>query len=173
MLPKRPDWANVRPPIHSTLKFSKWIMFTVEKNFVQTVRAVEHSLGFSDSLPGLAPWDNGNPLNVTQSIATTATLSSFLDSEVCKVLQEAVPIILQIAFELNINLVFEQDGLGSFLSTRRSLVTTYVLNSTQRVDYDLSLYYSFMDVSWQYNNPSNPADAANGPQGYDNHLYYS
>jgi len=30
-----------------------------------------------------------------------------------------------------------------------------------------------MDVSWQYNNPANPADAAIGPQGYDNHLYYS
>ena len=79
-------------------------------------------------------------MNVTQAIANTATLSSFLTSEVCKVLQEAVPMILQIALELDINLDFEQDGLGSFLSTRRSLVTTCVLTSkfisTQRVDYD-------------------------------------
>lgn len=30
-----------------------------------------------------------------------------------------------------------------------------------------------MDVNWQYNNPSNPADAKDGPQAYDNHLYYS
>jgi len=127
-----------------------------EKNFVETVRAVEHSLGIPDSLPGLIPIsDNGNPSNATQAIAITATLSSSLASEVCKVLEEAVPIILQIALELEINLVFEQDGLGSFLSTRRSLVTT------------------FMDIIWQYNNPSNPADAANGPQGYDDHLYYS
>jgi hypothetical protein len=29
-----------------------------------------------------------------------------------------------------------------------------------------------MDVNWQYNNPANPAAAANGPQLYDNHLYY-
>jgi hypothetical protein len=29
-----------------------------------------------------------------------------------------------------------------------------------------------MDVNWQYNNPANPADAAIGPQVYDNHLYY-
>lgn len=29
-----------------------------------------------------------------------------------------------------------------------------------------------MDINWQYNSPSNPADAAIGPQGYDNHLYY-
>lgn len=32
---------------------------------------------------------------------------------------------------------------------------------------------SFMDMNWQYNNPSNPADAKDGPQAYDNHLYYS
>jgi glucan endo-1,6-beta-glucosidase len=32
---------------------------------------------------------------------------------------------------------------------------------------------SFMDIGWQYNEPSNPADAALGPQAYDNHLYYS
>jgi hypothetical protein len=32
---------------------------------------------------------------------------------------------------------------------------------------------NFMDVNWQQNNPPNPADAAIGPQGYDNHLYYS
>jgi hypothetical protein len=31
---------------------------------------------------------------------------------------------------------------------------------------------SFMDVNWQHNNPANPAAAAIGPQGYDNHLYY-
>lgn len=30
-----------------------------------------------------------------------------------------------------------------------------------------------MDINWQNNNPPNPADAAIGPQGYDNHLYYS
>jgi hypothetical protein len=127
-----------------------------EKNFVQTVRAVEHSLGMSNSLPGLIPiWENGNPLNATQSIATTASLSLFFTSEVCKVLQEAVPIIVQIALDLGINLAFEQGGLGSSLSSRRPLVT------------------NFMDINWQYNNPSNPADAANGPQGYDNHLYYS
>ena len=26
---------------------------------------------------------------------------------------------------------------------------------------------------WQYNDPPNPADAADGPQIYDSHLYYS
>ena len=35
------------------------------------------------------------------------------------------------------------------------------------------LSHSFMDVSWQSGNRSNPADAKDGPQTYDNHLYYS
>lgn len=30
-----------------------------------------------------------------------------------------------------------------------------------------------MDINWQYNSPPNPAEAAIGPQAYDNHLYYS
>jgi hypothetical protein len=29
-----------------------------------------------------------------------------------------------------------------------------------------------MDIIWQYNRPSNPANAAIGPQRYDHHLYY-
>jgi hypothetical protein len=102
---------------------------------------VEHSLGISDPLSDLIPnFDNGNPLNATQAIATTATLSSILSPDVCKVLQEAAPIILQIALDLGINLAFEQDGLGSFLSTRRPLVTAYVLNSslTQRVWHNIT-----------------------------------
>ncbi|KAJ7500884.1 glycoside hydrolase family 5 protein [Mycena galericulata] len=35
------------------------------------------------------------------------------------------------------------------------------------------LITNFMDVDWQYNNPPNPSNASIGPQGYDNHLYYS
>ncbi|KAJ7355770.1 glycoside hydrolase family 5 protein [Mycena albidolilacea] len=34
------------------------------------------------------------------------------------------------------------------------------------------LVTNFMDINWQWNSPSNPADASIGPQGYDNHLYY-
>jgi len=32
---------------------------------------------------------------------------------------------------------------------------------------------NFMDALWQFNGTINPADAANGPQAYDHHLYYS
>lgn len=30
-----------------------------------------------------------------------------------------------------------------------------------------------MDINWQHHNPANPADAARGPQAYDDHLYYA
>lgn len=30
-----------------------------------------------------------------------------------------------------------------------------------------------MDVSWQYNIPTNAADGADGPASYDDHLYYA
>ena len=109
--------------LHSGLvQICKWIIDY--KNFVQTVRAVEYSLGISDPLSGfILTSDN---LNATQAIATT---SSFLGSELSKVLEQSFPIILQIASDLDINLAFEQDGLESSLSTRRPLVTKYVLNS--------------------------------------------
>ncbi|KAF8601197.1 glycoside hydrolase [Ceratobasidium sp. AG-I] len=32
---------------------------------------------------------------------------------------------------------------------------------------------AFMNKDWQFNNPANPADAADGPQLYDSHLYFS
>ncbi|KEP49177.1 glycoside hydrolase family 5 protein [Rhizoctonia solani 123E] len=46
-------------------------------------------------------------------------------------------------------------GISTTLADRSCLMTT------------------FMSKDWQYNNPPNPADAANGPQLYDAHLYFS
>ena len=111
------------------------------------MRAVEHSLGIPDSLPGQSWTVNlGNALNATQALATTAALSTILSSEVCKVLQEAIPIILQIALILNINLAFGQDGLGPSLCTRWSLVSRCGLNSkfvsTRCVD------HAYLTASW-------------------------
>ena len=103
---------------------------------------MEASLGISESFPELhsALINTGTPSNVTQSLATAATLSSFLTSEICQVLQDAIPIILQIALDLNINVDFEHGGLWSLLSTKRQLVTRCGLNSgfvsTCRVDRD-------------------------------------
>lgn len=70
------------------------------------------------------------------------TTATGLTSEIRQVLQDAVPIIVKIALDLNINVAFGQDGLGSLLSARKPLVTTYDFNeqfvSTRPVDDDFT-----------------------------------
>jgi len=122
-------------------------------NFVQTVRAVELALGIP--VPGITHAPSSSAGNVTTALSGTSTLSSIFNAEVRQVLLDAVPILVQVSEQLNLNTVFSQNGLGSRLRARQPLVTT------------------FMDINWQFDNPSNPAAAAIGPQGYDNHLYYS
>ncbi|OCB87636.1 glycoside hydrolase family 5 protein [Sanghuangporus baumii] len=121
-----------------------------QKNFVKVVRAVETLLDVenldSTAPEGLLESLLGNTLNVTQSLLGGQSYGGTLG----KVLTDAAPIFVQVASEL---------GIGSILTgglpSRTPLVTM------------------FMDINWQFNDPSNPADAARGPQVYDNHLYYS
>ncbi|KIM44396.1 glycoside hydrolase family 5 protein [Hebeloma cylindrosporum] len=127
-----------------------------QKNFVQTVRAVEISLGIpvpdlnSPALPRLRDANN-----VTSAFAIVANSSSVFSSEVLQVLVDAAPVFEQVARQLTLNTDFALGGLRCHLSRRRTLIT------------------NFMDSSWQHNNPSNPADAAIGPQAYDIHFYYA
>lgn len=69
---------------------------------------------------------------------------------------------MEITLGLKFNIVFDQNGLRSRLASRSPLVVKYGLNSefVSALYIDHEWFYSFMDVSWQYNNPSNPADAA-------------
>jgi hypothetical protein len=125
-----------------------------DKDFVEVVRAVELSLGIP--VAGISPFDGfSSASNVTSALSTATTLSSIFNSEVLQVLRDTIPVLAEVAEQLSLNTVFDQGGLRSLLSKRTELVTT------------------FMDINWQYNDPANPADAAIGPQGYDNHLYYS
>ena len=100
----------------------------VDKDFVQTMRAVEHSLGIPNSFPGLSSDNSGTYTNVTEAIATTARSSS-LTPEIRQVLEDAIPIITEVALELKINLVFEQNDLRSRLARESLLVAKYELNS--------------------------------------------
>ncbi|KAF9529005.1 glycoside hydrolase family 5 protein [Crepidotus variabilis] len=138
------------------------------KNFVQTIRAVELSLGIpiqgsgfdvpnlkinSDS-GSLFNADTIASLNATGALSKGATsLREIFTPEVISVLEETVPTLLQVATQLKMNLAV--GALGSYWERRQPLIA------------------NMMDVNWQYNSPSNPADAAIGPQAYDNHLYYS
>lgn len=125
-----------------------------QKNFVQVIRAVELTLGIPP-VSGEVPPILASQVNVSSALSAAATLQNIFNPEVCKVLKDAAPIFAQVAQQLILNTRFELGGLRSILQQRTALVT------------------NFMDIGWQYNNPSNPADAAIGPQIYDNHLYYS
>ena len=111
----------------------------VNKDFVQTMRAVEHSLGIPNSYPGLISDNTGTSMNVTAAIATTARSSS-LTSEIRQALEEAIPIFTEIALGLKVNIVFDQNGLRSRLAGGSPLVAKYGLNSeffsAHRVDHD-------------------------------------
>jgi len=122
-----------------------------QKNFVQVVRGVELALGIS--VPGFESQFNSLPIsvNLTAALAAIGTKKIF-NTEVASVLTDATPTILKIA---------SQFGLSSILNFSRKPVATSLLST------------NFMDINWQHNNPSNPADATIGPQIYDNHLYYS
>ncbi|KIK98196.1 glycoside hydrolase family 5 protein [Paxillus rubicundulus Ve08.2h10] len=122
-----------------------------QQNFVQTVRAVELVLGVSVPDMSLGFSASASTSNFTAALGTASTASVF-NSEVQSVLKDAIPILLEIGNQcgLEVALTFAP------FKTSRPPITT-----------------NFMDVNWQYNNPPNPADAAIGPQGYDNHLYYS
>ncbi|KIK57091.1 glycoside hydrolase family 5 protein [Collybiopsis luxurians FD-317 M1] len=124
-----------------------------QKNFVAVMRAVETALGVQD-----ADLHFGFGLQITNlfSNATQAIMDlcsendSLFHSDVLIALQDAAIILAQIAFD---------SSTGFDIGTSCQEQTPLVAN--------------FMDVNWQYNDPPNPADAANGPQAYDNHLYYS
>ncbi|EKM81573.1 hypothetical protein AGABI1DRAFT_118685 [Agaricus bisporus var. burnettii JB137-S8] len=123
-----------------------------QKHFVEVIRAVELALGIS--VPGFEDEFGRLPssTNFTESIRAVANQVDF-DDEVISVIQEAVPMTLRIADQLGISAIL---NFSRNPNARRELLST-----------------NFMDINWQHNNPSNPADAAIGPQVYDNHLYYS
>jgi hypothetical protein len=125
---------------------------TFQKNFVEVIRAVELTLGIfvpssRFSLSVSASVSN----NFTAALSATSSATIF-STEVQAALLDAVPILLEIGVACGLQTIFEASPFGKF---RDSLVA------------------NFMDVNWQYDNPSNPADVAIGPQAYDNHLYYS
>ncbi|KZT69273.1 glycoside hydrolase family 5 protein [Daedalea quercina L-15889] len=124
---------------------------TFQKNFVDTVRAVELILGIP--VQGLSLDTQITTSNFTEALGQVANASTVFNADVRAALAAAAPILAELAAQLSVPALLDVD-LGSGVD-RTSLVTT------------------FMDINWQYDDPPNPADAAIGPQGYDNHLYYN
>lgn len=121
-----------------------------QKNFVQAVRAVEKLLGIESpnniSSGGIGALVS-NALNVTSSLLG----GSSYGGAVGQALVDAAPMLAEVAAEIGIGNLLNGGGHAS-----RTLLMT-----------------AFMDINWQFNSPPNPADAIDGPQFYDNHLYYS
>ncbi|KAN0088223.1 glycoside hydrolase family 5 protein [Tylopilus felleus] len=119
-----------------------------QTNFVKTVRAVELALGIP--VPEMTSNISISSTNFTAALGDICS-SSLFNTQVVEAITDAIPILMGIAIEYDL----QEYLFWPFPSDQSSLVTT------------------FMDINWQYNNPPNPANAAIGPQGYDNHLYYS
>ncbi|KZT58409.1 glycoside hydrolase family 5 protein [Calocera cornea HHB12733] len=122
-----------------------------QQDFVVAVRAVEVALGIVCDV----------------SILTNTTL--WEDPIVTNGLAAAIPIILELTLELGLELPL----LESFLPPLNFGSLSQLLNGRAAE----CLATNFMNRDWQYSNdPSdpvvNPADAAKGPQVYDNHLYF-
>jgi len=124
---------------------------TFQKNFVATVRAVELVLGID--VPFMTLDVSASVSNNFTAALSAACSSTIFTPEVQSALADAVPILLEIGVQYELQTILEE---SSFRKQSNSPLMT-----------------NFMDMNWQYNNNSNPADAADGPQAYDNHLYYS
>ncbi|KAG1908090.1 glycoside hydrolase family 5 protein [Suillus fuscotomentosus] len=125
---------------------------TFQENFVQTVRAVELTLGISVPSSNLSVSVSASVSNNFTAALNETSSATIFPAEVQAALSEAVPIIMGIGATHGLQTIFEA---SPFKQSGTPLVT------------------NFMDMNWQYNNPSNPADVAIGPQAYDDHLYYS
>ncbi|THH28373.1 hypothetical protein EUX98_g5821 [Antrodiella citrinella] len=123
---------------------------SVQMNFVKTVRAVELALGIP--VPGAKLSADIATSNFTEaiSIAANSSTGDIFTPDVKAALLDAASILVEVSLQLEMG-----SDLSTLLHSKEPLVT------------------SFMDINWQFNNPANPAAAAIGPQGYDNHLYYS
>lgn len=118
---------------------------TVQKNFVQVVRAVELSLGIV--APGLFPQVSHRSFSSRVSRATitpaaqftalsgslstamqaVANLTTIFNPQVISVLQDALPIITQIALEFALDSVKDLSSLRSGGVNREALTTKYVV----------------------------------------------
>jgi glucan endo-1,6-beta-glucosidase len=143
---------------------------SVQKNFVETVRAVELLFGIQvEGYPALQDMPNNANMSTRLASASTAGSSALFNPEsaVVKALTEAASILPDIISQL--------EWLVDFGACQgcTSLTTKFVFSLLHlgSESYEGAIS-SFMDITWQHNNPPNPANAAIGPQAYDDHLYY-
>ncbi|KAG1884234.1 glycoside hydrolase family 5 protein [Suillus subluteus] len=125
---------------------------TFQKNFVEIIRVIELTLGISVPSSNLSVSVSPSVSNNFTAALIATSSATGISTEVQAALLEAVPILREI-------------GAASDLQT--------TLEASPFKQSGPPLVANFMDVNYQHNNPSNPADVAIGPQAYDNHVFYS
>jgi len=102
------------------------------------------------------------------------TLASgiLIDSIALPAFISAIPIIAKLSLKYGIG-PLENFDIDDIVGSSGTLAVGHLEGhlGTGRQRHCLST--QFMNRDWQYNNPSNPADVAHGPQIYDNHLYFN
>jgi hypothetical protein len=143
---------------------------TVQKNFVRVVRAVE--LLLSIPVPNTKLDIAITTSNFTAALGMAAG-SSIFNSEVKKALADASPILLKLGVQFALKTIFDfKLSNAPFHSRFEPLTTAFMDRSWQHVSIAIPLEHLLLTNLASKNNPPNPADAANGPSLYDNHLYY-
>ncbi|KAG2028266.1 hypothetical protein BDR03DRAFT_988583, partial [Suillus americanus] len=125
---------------------------TFQKNFVELIRVIELTLGISVPSSNISVSVSPSVSNNFTAALLATSSATGISTEVQAALSEAVPILREIGAASGLQTVLEA---SSFKQTGPPLVA------------------NFMDVNYQSNKPSNPADVAIGPQAYDNHVFYS
>lgn len=98
-------------------------MIVVQKNFVKIVRAIELILGVP--VPGLELPTNLTSTNYTLVISTilNTTTNDIFTPEIKSVLQDSVPILVQLGTDIGIFTIFDFSQTITPLHSRDALVT--------------------------------------------------
>ncbi|KAK1217379.1 hypothetical protein PQX77_019979 [Marasmius sp. AFHP31] len=152
-----------------------------QKNFVLTVRIVEAILGIwtfddDDLIPRLL-FPGSQPVSLSDALRKVAADPDCyfrFPGQALKAVADAAPIVEEILRDEGYGFEFGggRTNKGIDVSLRGVLDVGLHFGSGS-FKHREALYTNFMDRNWQYNSPPNPADAAIGPIGFDNHLYYS
>lgn len=103
---------------------------TVQKNFVQVVRAVELLLGIP--VPGLTPLPRGHAKPTIASVFShVSQLENIFNAEVRKVLVDMLPVLLKVALQISLNLD-QSLGLARGVRNTDAITTKYVFRYQYR-----------------------------------------
>ncbi|KZP09600.1 glycoside hydrolase family 5 protein [Athelia psychrophila] len=127
-----------------------------EVSYVLGIRAIELLMGIT--------CDATSPLTTTQVLTDDIALPALI---------AAIPIITKLAIKYDLLAGASEFGWAALLGSKGQLTPGKMgafLGGRKRK----CLSTQFMDQGWQYTgSPANPADAAIGPQLYDNHIYFN